>query len=153
MSRTVYSIRWKARGRVVSWPERPDGVPSHPAPPSFAASPCAIPTRLARSVSEFWIRQVIFPWRTAAELEEDLSSKSSLPATLSSSSPVNISKTDLHAGLLDAQSEAFIKLKNSLSRYPLANKSQSSSLNCGRTRSSGSVRNCTVGLRRGKRVA
>ena len=26
-------IRWRARGRVVSWPDRPNGVPSYPAPP------------------------------------------------------------------------------------------------------------------------
>ena len=32
MSRTVSSIRWRARGRVVSWPDRPDGVPSYPGP-------------------------------------------------------------------------------------------------------------------------
>ena len=52
-SRTVFSIRWKARGRVVSWPDRPDGVPSYSAPPPLAASPCAAPTRVACSVSGF----------------------------------------------------------------------------------------------------
>ena len=57
-SRTVSSIRWRARGRVVSWPDRPDGVPSYPAPTPLAAPPCAAPTRPARSVSGFWIRQV-----------------------------------------------------------------------------------------------
>ena len=49
-SRTVSSIRWRARGRVVSWPDRPDGVPSYPAPAPFAAPPCAAPTRPARCV-------------------------------------------------------------------------------------------------------
>ena len=52
------SIRWRARGRVVSWPDRPNGVPSYPAPPHLAAPPCAAPSRPARSVSGFWIRQV-----------------------------------------------------------------------------------------------
>ena len=51
-------IRWRARGRVVSWPDRPDGVPSYLAPPRLAATPCAAPTRPARSVSGFWIRLV-----------------------------------------------------------------------------------------------
>ena len=57
-SNTVSSIRWKTRGKVVSWPDRPDGDPSYPAPPPLAAPPCAAPTRPARSVSVFWIRQV-----------------------------------------------------------------------------------------------
>ena len=45
------------------------------------------------------------------------------------------------------------KLENSPPKDQLANKSQSGSLNCGRIRSSGSVRSCTIGSRRGKRVA
>ena len=57
--RTVFSIRWGARGWVVSWPDRPNGVPSFPAPPRPAPPPCAAPTRPARGVSGFWIRQVI----------------------------------------------------------------------------------------------
>ena len=56
--RTVFSIRWRARGRVVSGPDRPNGVPSYPAPPRPAAPPCSAPTRPARGVSGFWIRQV-----------------------------------------------------------------------------------------------
>ena len=44
-SRTVSPIRWLARERVVSWPDRPDGVPSYPAPPPLAAPPCAAPIR------------------------------------------------------------------------------------------------------------
>ena len=56
--RAVLSIRWRERERVVSWPDRPDGVPSYPAPPHLAAPPCAAPIRPARSVSGFWIRQV-----------------------------------------------------------------------------------------------
>ena len=52
------SIRWKARGRVVPGPDRPNGVPSYPAPPLPAAPPCAAPTRPARGVSGFWVRQV-----------------------------------------------------------------------------------------------
>ena len=58
MFRTVFSIRWRAKGRVVSWPDRPNGAPSYPAPPRPAAPPCAAPTRPARGVSGFWIRQV-----------------------------------------------------------------------------------------------
>ena len=29
----MFSIRWRTRGRVVSWPDRPNGVLSYPAPP------------------------------------------------------------------------------------------------------------------------
>ena len=53
-SRTLFSICWKARGRVVSWPDQPDGFSSYPAPPPLAA-----PTRPAHGVPGFWIRQVI----------------------------------------------------------------------------------------------
>ena len=53
-------FRWRARGRVVSGPDRPNGVPSYPDPPRPAAPPCAAPTRPARGVSGFWIRQVIY---------------------------------------------------------------------------------------------
>ena len=42
---------------VVSWPDRPNGVPSYAAPPSLAAPPCAAPTRPTRSVSGFLIRK------------------------------------------------------------------------------------------------
>ena len=45
------------------------------------------------------------------------------------------------------------KLENSPPKDQLASKSQSGSLTCGRIRSSGSVRSCTFGSRRGKRVA
>ena len=45
------------------------------------------------------------------------------------------------------------KLENSPPKDQRANKSQSGSLNCGRIRRSGSVRSCTVGSRRVKRVA
>ena len=55
--RTVFSIPWRARGRVVFGPDRPNGVPSYPAPPSPAAPLCAAPTRPACGVSGFWIRQ------------------------------------------------------------------------------------------------
>ena len=58
-SRTVFSIRWRARRRVVPGPDRPNGVPSYPAPLRPAALPCAAPNRPARGVSGFWIRQVV----------------------------------------------------------------------------------------------
>ena len=45
------------------------------------------------------------------------------------------------------------KLEDSPPKDQLANKSQSGSLSRGRIRSSGSVRSCTVGSRRVKRVA
>ena len=57
--RTVFSIRWRARERDVSGPDRRNGVPSYPAPPRSAARPCPAPTRPARGVSEFWVRQVV----------------------------------------------------------------------------------------------
>ena len=53
------SIRWRARDRVVSWPDRPDGVPSYPAPRPLAAPLCAVPTRPANSASGIWIRKVV----------------------------------------------------------------------------------------------
>ena len=56
---TVFSIRWRTKGRVVSGPDRPDGVPSYPPPPRLASPPCAAPTRAARGLSGFWIRQVM----------------------------------------------------------------------------------------------
>ena len=46
----MFSIRWGARERVISAPDRPNGVPSYPAPPRPAAPPCAAPTRPARGV-------------------------------------------------------------------------------------------------------
>ena len=58
MCRTVSSIRWKAKGRVVSWPDRIDGVPSYPAPLPLAAPPCTTTNQTACSVSEFWVRQI-----------------------------------------------------------------------------------------------
>ena len=54
----MFSIRWRARARVVFLPDRPDGVPSYPTPRCPVAPPCAAPTRPARGVSGFWIRQV-----------------------------------------------------------------------------------------------
>ena len=44
------------RGTVVSWADRSIGVPLCPAWPS-PAPPWAAPTRLARGMSGFWIRQ------------------------------------------------------------------------------------------------
>ena len=58
MSRTVYSIRWRARGWVVSWPDRPNGVPSYAAPPPRRPT-VRRPDPTGRSVSGFWIRQVM----------------------------------------------------------------------------------------------
>ena len=57
-SRECFSIRWRARARVVFLPDRPNCVPSYPAPRCPVAPPCALPTRPARGVSGFWIRQV-----------------------------------------------------------------------------------------------
>ena len=54
----VFSIRWRARARVVFLPDRPNGVPSYPAPRCPVAPPSAAPTRPAREMSGFWIRQV-----------------------------------------------------------------------------------------------
>ena len=51
---------WKARGTVVSWANRPLGVPSCPAPPCPAALPCAALPRPARGMSGFWIRPASF---------------------------------------------------------------------------------------------
>ena len=47
-----------ARGSAVSWADRSVGVPSCPAQPRPAAPPSAVPTRPARGMSGFWIRQV-----------------------------------------------------------------------------------------------
>ena len=43
--KTLSSMPWRARGSVVSWANRPVGVPSYPAPPRPAAPPCAAPPR------------------------------------------------------------------------------------------------------------
>ena len=45
----LISMAWRARGSVVSWADRPLGVPS-----------CAAPPRTACGMSGFWIRQAIF---------------------------------------------------------------------------------------------
>ena len=52
------SIPWRARGTVGFWATRPVGVLFCPAPPRPAAPPCAAPTRIARGMFGFWIRQV-----------------------------------------------------------------------------------------------
>ena len=44
----LFSMSWTARGSAVSWANRPVGVPSCPAPPCPAATPCAALPRLAR---------------------------------------------------------------------------------------------------------
>ena len=54
----MFSIRLRARARVVFLPNRPNCVPSYPAPRCPVAPPCAAPTRPARGVSWFCIRQV-----------------------------------------------------------------------------------------------
>ena len=46
------------KGSVVSWADRPVGVPSCPFPPRSAAPPCAALSRPARDMSGFGIRQV-----------------------------------------------------------------------------------------------
>ena len=46
---------WRARRSVISWANRPVGVPSCPAPPRPAAPPCAAPPRPARGMFELWI--------------------------------------------------------------------------------------------------
>ena len=48
---------WKARERVVSWTNRPVGVPSCPTPLRPAVSPCCAPPRPARRMSWFKTRQ------------------------------------------------------------------------------------------------
>ena len=55
--RTVFSMRWRARGRIVLRPNRPDDMPCYSGPPCMAQS-CAAPTRLASVVSRFCVRQV-----------------------------------------------------------------------------------------------
>ena len=59
-SAQLFSMPRRARGSVVSWANRSVGVPSCPAQPRPAALPCAAPTRPARGMSGFWIRQVGF---------------------------------------------------------------------------------------------
>ena len=54
----VCSMPWRVRGSVVSWANRFVGVPFCPVPPHPAVPPCAAPTRRARGMSGFWIRQV-----------------------------------------------------------------------------------------------
>ena len=56
--RTVVFDALRARGTVVSWANRTDGVPSCPAPRRPAAPPCAAPPRPACGMSELWIRKV-----------------------------------------------------------------------------------------------
>ena len=50
---------WRARETVVSWADRPVGVPSCPAPLRPAASPCAAPPRPACGISGPWIQHII----------------------------------------------------------------------------------------------
>ena len=52
------SIVWMVRGTVVSWANRPIGVPSCPSPPRPAVPPCDAPSRPACGTSGFWIRQI-----------------------------------------------------------------------------------------------
>ena len=52
----LFSMPWRVRRTVVCWANRFVGVPSCPAPPR--RPPCAAPTRLARGMSGFWVRQV-----------------------------------------------------------------------------------------------
>ena len=42
----------------VSSANKPAGAPTRPDPPRPAAQPCAAPTRPARGMSRFWIRQM-----------------------------------------------------------------------------------------------
>ena len=51
---------WGAEGTVVSWANRPVGVPLCPAPLRPAAPPCAAPPGPARGMSGFWIRQLAY---------------------------------------------------------------------------------------------
>ena len=50
---------WRVRGTVVSWANRFVGVPSCLVPPRPAVPPCAAPSRRARGMSGFWIRQFL----------------------------------------------------------------------------------------------
>ena len=52
------SMPWKVRGTVVSEANPCVGVPSCPVPPRPAVPPCAAPSRRARGMFGFWIRQV-----------------------------------------------------------------------------------------------
>ena len=52
------SIVRKVRVTVVSWADRPVGIPSCPFPARPAVPPCAAPSRRARGISGFWIRQI-----------------------------------------------------------------------------------------------
>ena len=52
-SRQLSSMLWRTRGTLVSWAEKPVGVPSLPGRPAVRR-----PTRPASGVSGFWIRQV-----------------------------------------------------------------------------------------------
>ena len=58
MFKRVFSIRWMASARAVFLPDRPNGIPSYPAPRCPVAPPCAASNRPARCVSGFWIRHV-----------------------------------------------------------------------------------------------
>ena len=49
---------WGTGGTVVSWADRPAGVPSCPAPFRPAAPPCSALPRPARDMSGSWARQV-----------------------------------------------------------------------------------------------
>ena len=52
------TIPWKAKGTVGFWATRLVGILFRPAPPRPAAPPCAAPTRTARGMLGFWVRQV-----------------------------------------------------------------------------------------------
>ena len=52
-------VPWRARETVVSWANRPAGVPSRFAAPLSTAPPCAAPPRAARGLSQLWIRQAM----------------------------------------------------------------------------------------------
>ena len=67
---TVSSMLRKARGKVVSWANRPVGVgvPFYPAPPRTAAPPSAAPPRPARGMSGVWTRQLVADQCTDAYL-------------------------------------------------------------------------------------
>ena len=56
--RGLSSIVWWVQGTVASWANRPIGVLCCPAPPRPAVPPCAAPSRPARVMSGFWVRQV-----------------------------------------------------------------------------------------------
>ena len=58
MFKRVFSIRWMASARAVFLPDRPNGIPSYPAPCCPVAPPCTASNHPARCVSGFWIRHV-----------------------------------------------------------------------------------------------